>query len=72
MQSQRFYYLVKLQFLGFRFSGWQKQPGQKTVEQMLQKTLKFILRPNVLEEPKEKSGLENCTYKDIKTKLYVM
>jgi hypothetical protein len=36
------------------------------------KTLKFILRPNVLEEPKEKSGLENCTYKDIKTKLYVM
>jgi tRNA pseudouridine38-40 synthase len=45
MQRQRFYYLVKLQFLGFRFSGWQKQPGQKTVEQMLQKTLKFIL-PN--------------------------
>ena len=45
MQRQRFYYLVKLQFLGFRFSGWKKQPGQKTVEQMLQKTLKFIL-PN--------------------------
>lgn len=29
--------------MGFRFSGWQKQPGQKTVESMLIKTLKFIL-----------------------------
>jgi len=46
MQRKRFYYLVKLQFLGFRFSGWQKQPGQKTIEQMLQKTLKFIIPDN--------------------------
>lgn len=45
MQKKRFYYLVKLQFLGFRYSGWQKQPHQKTIEQMLLKTLKFIL-PN--------------------------
>lgn len=43
MQGRRFYYLVRLQFLGFRYSGWQKQPGQKTVEQMLQKTLKFVI-----------------------------
>jgi len=35
-------YLVKIQFLGFRYSGWQKQPSQKTVEGMLLKTLKFI------------------------------
>lgn len=42
MQRKRSYYLVKLQFLGFRYSGWQKQPGQKTIEQMLLKTLKFI------------------------------
>lgn len=43
MQRKRFYYLVRLQFLGFRYSGWQKQPGQKTIEQMLLKTLKFIV-----------------------------
>lgn len=43
MQKNRFYYLIHLQFLGFRYSGWQKQPQQKTIEQMLIKTLKFIL-----------------------------
>lgn len=43
MEKRRFYYLIKLQFLGFRYSGWQKQPGQKTIEQMLLKTLRFIL-----------------------------
>jgi len=45
MQRKRFYYLIKLQFLGFRYSGWQKQPGQKTIEQMLLKTLNYII-PN--------------------------
>lgn len=45
MQKQRFYYLIYVQFLGFRYSGWQKQPGQKTIEHMLLKTLKFIV-PN--------------------------
>lgn len=43
MQKKRFYYIVRLQYLGFRFSGWQKQPGQLTIESMLTKTLKFIL-----------------------------
>tara|TARA_R110000868_G_scaffold4211_10_gene26584 strand:- start:41985 stop:42770 length:786 start_codon:yes stop_codon:yes gene_type:complete len=43
MQKKRNYYLLKVQFLGFRYSGWQKQPGQKTIESMLLKTLKFIL-----------------------------
>lgn len=43
MKQDRFYYLVKVQYLGFRYSGWQKQPGQKTVEGMLSKTLKFII-----------------------------
>ncbi|MFD0797791.1 tRNA pseudouridine synthase A [Maribacter chungangensis] len=43
MQKKRFYYIVRLQYLGFRFSGWQKQPGQLTIERMLVKTLKFIL-----------------------------
>ncbi|WP_435313384.1 tRNA pseudouridine(38-40) synthase TruA [Cellulophaga fucicola] len=43
MKKQKQYYLIRLQFLGYRFSGWQKQPGYKTVEGMLTKTLKFIL-----------------------------
>lgn len=43
MQKKRFYYIVRVQYLGFRFSGWQKQPGQRTIEGMLAKTLKFIL-----------------------------
>ncbi|MFK5972554.1 MAG: tRNA pseudouridine(38-40) synthase TruA [Flavobacteriaceae bacterium] len=43
MKEQRHCYLIRVQFLGFRYSGWQKQPGQKTVESMLIKTLKFIL-----------------------------
>ncbi len=43
MQKARFCYLVRIQFLGFRYSGWQKQPNQKTVEQMILKTLKFVL-----------------------------
>lgn len=43
MQAVRFYYLIRVQFLGFRFSGWQKQPNLKTVEGMLDKTLKYIL-----------------------------
>lgn len=45
MQKKRYYYIVRVQYLGFRFSGWQKQPGQLTIERMLQKTLKFVL-PN--------------------------
>ncbi|MFS4468338.1 tRNA pseudouridine synthase A [Maribacter sp. 2210JD10-5] len=43
MEPKRFYYIIRLQFLGFRYSGWQKQPGQRTIEGMLQKTLKFVL-----------------------------
>jgi len=46
MVKNRYYYLIQLQFLGFRYSGWQKQPNQRTIESMLIKTLKFIL-PNV-------------------------
>ncbi len=43
MKQQRFYYLIRVQYLGFRYSGWQKQPGQKTIEGMISKTLKFII-----------------------------
>ncbi|MCG2461401.1 tRNA pseudouridine(38-40) synthase TruA [Flavobacteriaceae bacterium F89] len=43
MQNRKYRYLLKIQFLGFRYSGWQNQPGQRTVEGMLYKTLKFIM-----------------------------
>jgi tRNA pseudouridine38-40 synthase len=43
MMLQEHQYLLRLQFLGFRYSGWQRQPGEKTVEGMLLKTLRFVL-----------------------------
>lgn len=38
----KYTYVVWIQFLGFRYSGWQRQPGQKTIEGMIAKTLTFI------------------------------
>jgi tRNA pseudouridine38-40 synthase len=43
MLQKRYFYLVKVQFLGYRFHGWQKQPNTKTVHLMIDRTLKFIL-----------------------------
>ena len=43
MQRKRFYYLIQVQYLGYRYSGWQKQPDQKTIELMLLKTFKYVL-----------------------------
>ncbi|AZQ43560.1 tRNA pseudouridine synthase A [Nonlabens ponticola] len=40
--NQRHYYIIKLQYLGFRFHGWQKQPNLPTVERMVQRTLRFV------------------------------
>lgn len=37
-----FSYLIKIQFLGFRFSGWQKQTNAKTLHDMVDKTLSFV------------------------------
>ncbi|TCI91712.1 tRNA pseudouridine synthase A [Tenacibaculum sp. M341] len=37
-------YLVRFQYLGFRFHGWQKQPNLKTVHWALDKTLKFVCK----------------------------
>lgn len=41
--EKRFYYLIKLQYLGYRFHGWQKQPDVKTIHLMIDRTLKYIL-----------------------------
>jgi tRNA pseudouridine38-40 synthase len=40
---ERFYYLFHIQYLGFRYHGWQKQPGVKTVEMMVEKTTREVL-----------------------------
>ncbi len=39
---QKYYYLIHMQYLGFRYHGWLKQPEVKTIEFMVDKTLKFI------------------------------
>ncbi len=42
-EKNRQYFLIKLQYLGFRFHGWQKQPGNiPTVERMVLRTLRFV------------------------------
>ena len=38
-----FYYLIHLQYLGFRYHGWQKQPNAKTIQSVVEKTLSFVL-----------------------------
>ncbi|NOQ72069.1 MAG: tRNA pseudouridine(38-40) synthase TruA [Crocinitomix sp.] len=38
-----YYYLIHIQYLGFRFHGWQKQPNLKTIHLMVDKTLLFAL-----------------------------
>ncbi|WP_347174869.1 tRNA pseudouridine synthase A [Polaribacter uvawellassae] len=38
----QFTYLVEIQFLGFRFHGWQKQLDVKTIHDMVDKTLSYV------------------------------
>lgn len=38
-----FYYLVHIQYLGYRFHGWAKQPNVKTVHYMIDRTLTFVM-----------------------------
>lgn len=42
-QKKRYYYLLNMQFLGFRLHGFQKQPDVKTVQGLIEKTLKHVL-----------------------------
>lgn len=42
MFNKKYYYLIKVQYLGYRFHGWQKQPKIKTVHLMIDRTLNFI------------------------------
>ncbi|MBT8272265.1 MAG: tRNA pseudouridine(38-40) synthase TruA [Bacteroidia bacterium] len=43
MFKKTYYYLISIQYLGYRFHGWQKQPQLKTIQLMIERTLKYIL-----------------------------
>ncbi|WP_298766097.1 tRNA pseudouridine(38-40) synthase TruA [uncultured Polaribacter sp.] len=38
----QFSYVISLEFLGFRFSGWQKQKNAKTLHEMVDKSLSYV------------------------------
>ncbi|MEO5789714.1 MAG: tRNA pseudouridine synthase A [Gelidibacter sp.] len=40
--NQNFFYLIKIQYLGFRYHGWQKQPNLRTLHLAIDKTLNFV------------------------------
>lgn len=41
--KKKVYYLIYVQYLGFRFHGWQKQKDVKTIHLMIDKTIRFVL-----------------------------
>lgn len=43
MQNRPFTYLFWVQYLGYRYHGWQKQAGLKTVQGRIEKSVKFVL-----------------------------
>jgi tRNA pseudouridine38-40 synthase len=43
MQSRPFTYLFYIQYLGLRYSGWQKQKGVKTVEGTIERGIRYVL-----------------------------
>ena len=40
---KKYYYLISIQYLGYRFHGWQKQPNVKTLHHMVDRTFNYIL-----------------------------
>ncbi len=43
MFRKRFYYIIQLQYLGFRYHGWQKQPNVNTLQRMVERTIAYVL-----------------------------
>jgi len=37
------YYILRFQYLGFRYHGWQKQPQVKTLQGMTERTINYVL-----------------------------
>ena len=44
MFDKTYYYLIKIEYLGYRFHGWQKQPKLKTLQFMIDRTLNYVLK----------------------------
>ena len=44
----KYFYIVTIQFLGFRFHGWQKQTNAKTLHEMVDKSLAFVFIIQIL------------------------
>jgi len=42
-RKQKFYYVITIQYLGYRYHGWQKQPNLKTLHLMIDRTFKYVL-----------------------------
>ncbi|WP_282122401.1 tRNA pseudouridine(38-40) synthase TruA [Algibacter mikhailovii] len=40
---KKYYYVIDVQYLGYRFHGWQKQPNLKTLHLMVDRTFNYIL-----------------------------
>lgn len=43
MMMKKFFYVINIQYLGYRFHGWQKQPDVKTLHLMVDRTLNYVL-----------------------------
>ncbi|WP_378187964.1 tRNA pseudouridine synthase A [Aquimarina sp. W85] len=43
MFRKRYFYIIELQYLGFRYHGWQKQPQVNTVQRMVERTVAYVL-----------------------------
>ncbi|GAA4232231.1 tRNA pseudouridine(38-40) synthase TruA [Postechiella marina] len=41
---KKYFYLITIQYLGYRFHGWQKQPDVKTLHLMVDRTFNYILK----------------------------
>lgn len=41
--KQKYSYLIHLRFLGYRFHGWIKQPNVKTIQEAIEKVLRYVL-----------------------------
>jgi tRNA pseudouridine38-40 synthase len=45
MKFRPYTYLFYIQYLGFRYHGWQVQPGVKTIQGILNKNFRYVLGP---------------------------
>ncbi|MBI33980.1 MAG: tRNA pseudouridine(38-40) synthase TruA [Flavobacteriales bacterium] len=46
MAKWKKFYLIRIEFLGFRYHGWQKQSGLRSIQGMVDKTFEYIFQHN--------------------------